>query len=456
MNFEELFGRNVAAGNKDGASRKPNVSSPIMNVANLAFNQARSQDLSSNSNLGDKSPIIHSRTFSETIGGSLRGMKPFSSEATESPNQSDSSGSSSEETESSDSSITRVEQVKPKVKAGLGSEIGGATRSLADGQEANTDTAPKKSRAKVSSNMIISDFSSIRLPQKKQQGQYEDSTLSENYLERYDGMSEVSRSSDPGRNSAFKVKPPENTINTRQRRTNSISGDSPLNASFESNPNAIPKSEFNYTRSDISRRSDSGQNTNPKKPGFKSNIFDNHSNYDRNFNNNEWSKSYSPKSKASSLVSYNTSSPHHGGQRQLNPRYNSKTQGTDQTWSEVPYYPKETRANVINQTAPNPLRGDLRQHKPKVSMNAMMDVTSTHSDNFENRPRREQQLDHIIKVENLIDVLTKKISEQEADIKNLKDKLGEVTEETQKVRANLFYDPKMLPINSLPRLIFER
>lgn len=39
---------------------------------------------------------------------------------------------------------------------------------------------------------------------------------------------------------------------------------------------------------------------------------------------------------------------------------------------------------------------------------------------------QQQQLDHILKVEELMDVLTNKMTEQESEIKTLKDKLCEV------------------------------
>jgi len=69
---------------------------------------------------------------------------------------------------------------------------------------------------------------------------------------------------------------------------------------------------------------------------------------------------------------------------------------------------------------------------------------------------QQQQLDHILKVEKLMDVLSNKMSEQETEIKTLKDKLCEVAEENKKTRVNLLYDPKMLPLNTLPRLIYNR
>ncbi|CAG8594731.1 11818_t:CDS:2 [Acaulospora morrowiae] len=518
MNFEDLFGKSTSVGSKDGASnvsQKPKVNSPIMNVANLAFNQARGQDSGSNSNVGDKSPVVHSRTFSDTLSESLRGIRAFALEPTETSNQSDSSGSSSEETESSDSSITRVEQVKPRIKVSpvVGSEAGGVTKSVADGQEGDA----KKSRAKVSSNMIISDFSNLKFSQKKQQGQHEQglSVWSENFSEKRDNRSEVSRSSDPGRNNALRVKASENTIKTRQRRTNSISDESPRKVSFNSNSDVTLRPDV---RSDVSWGSDPGQNTNSKKSILKSNTYDNQSHYGKTSyynNNDEWSNtpsSHMPKAKASSLISYNHSLPHtqDNTQYRMNPRYDSKSPaGTRKTWSDVIYRPKNVSdQNDFGPCYQNPSRGDLKQHKPKVSMNAMMDMTNGYSParveelmslssdpkvqrkfldlrisnksllslnasldatvkdqslKLANLPTfesiastQQQQLDHILKVEKLMDALTKKMSEQESEIKDLKEKLDQTTEENQTARVNLFYDPKMLPLNALPRLIFER
>ncbi|CAG8829587.1 12733_t:CDS:2, partial [Gigaspora rosea] len=45
---------------------------------------------------------------------------------------------------------------------------------------------------------------------------------------------------------------------------------------------------------------------------------------------------------------------------------------------------------------------------------------------------QQQQLDHIIKIEELLRVMSNKISEQESDIKSLKCQIGEASEEKQK------------------------
>ncbi|GBB99094.1 hypothetical protein RclHR1_03410007 [Rhizophagus clarus] len=67
---------------------------------------------------------------------------------------------------------------------------------------------------------------------------------------------------------------------------------------------------------------------------------------------------------------------------------------------------------------------------------------------------QKEQLEHITNLENIIKDLTTKLSEQETQIKTIKD--GDDNEENKKTKAALFYDPRNLPLHTLPRIIFDR
>ncbi|RGB32108.1 hypothetical protein C1646_744026 [Rhizophagus diaphanus] len=66
---------------------------------------------------------------------------------------------------------------------------------------------------------------------------------------------------------------------------------------------------------------------------------------------------------------------------------------------------------------------------------------------------QKEQLEHITNLENIIKDLTTKLSEQETQIKTIKD---DDNEENKKTRATLFYDPRNLPLHTLPRIIIDR
>ncbi|CAG8435695.1 6208_t:CDS:10 [Diversispora eburnea] len=440
MSLEEFFKKPI--NNKEDAtniSQKHKVNSSIINAATgFAFN--KNQDTSHTSNLGDKSSVLSPRAF-----GSLRGNVRT---LNDSPDQSDSSGSSSDETESSDSSVARVEQAKSKASSTIGSNVNLKNKSVDKNiQETNIDAAPKKARAKVSANMIISDFSDV--------GPQRHNDDSESFLNKYDSRSEVSRSKET----------------TRQRRTNNIFNDSPRKVSFDANADPTFKPEIGYSRSDI--RSDVSWGSDPVSNRQDDSYYNNNNKY------------------------------------QSNPRYiNKLSSDAPRTWSEVTYRPQDARTDISYRSDPGfsgqPNRRttasymtervpasidennlffsnshsssphEKAKHKPRVSMGAMMDVSnelmSLSSDpkiqrkvssqliliiisnkslitlnssldatikeqalKLANLPSfesivstQQQQLDHILKVEKLMDVLSNKMSEQETEIKTLKDKLCEV------------------------------
>ncbi|CAG8464496.1 11770_t:CDS:2 [Scutellospora calospora] len=418
-------------GSKDGSvnNPRPKINSSIMSAAGLAFNQAKNQDFHNNTLLADKVPTINSLTLADSL-------KAFNTEVTEFSNQSDNtgsvSGSSSDETESSNSSITRVEQRntvnRPKARTDsiMSSNVSNATGGHSDdvNQHKNTekDNAPKKARAKVSANMIITDFNSIRLPHK--QGQNDDSTLFsptiQNQLEnKHDNRSEVSRSSDLNRNNTAR-KPRVNATmiheeseSSHYRRQNTNFDDSSRKVFF--NPNS--DSSLNYARSDVSWGSDPGQSTNTKKSILKSNddIIHQYNHVNSPFNANEWTtSSRSSKVKAKPFVEFNDSTHYqndsfsHNVHYQMNPRYNTRSPpSTPKTWSDVAYRQVEARTELSNISDPGP-PGHLRRtsdnilsrvpdaidehgtfdpnyqpiiksRRPRVSADSIVDVTSIQS-----------------------------------------------------------------------------
>ncbi|CAB5141572.1 unnamed protein product [Rhizophagus irregularis] len=71
-----------------------------------------------------------------------------------------------------------------------------------------------------------------------------------------------------------------------------------------------------------------------------------------------------------------------------------------------------------------------------------------------NKSLEEQISEQSSELENLSSLnLTTKLSEQETQIKTIKD---DDNEENKKTKATLFYDPRNLPLHTLPRIIFDR
>ncbi|RIB08664.1 hypothetical protein C2G38_330821 [Gigaspora rosea] len=279
-----------------------------------------------------------------------------------------------------------------------------------------------KARAKVSANMIISDFSNIRIPQK--QGQDDDSTLIsptlfsptiQNHLEnKYDSRSEVSRSSNntarrPKVNPAMILGESEDS---RYRRQNTSFDESSRKVVYGSNADAA----HNYVRSDVSWGSDPGQNINTKKSILKSNNEISHQ-YNHE-NTNEWDTSRPLKVKTKSFVddsNYQNDAFSHNIQHQFNPRYKTKSpHGVHQTWSDVTYRQAEARTELSNRSDPGPpghllkrrtsdhvlsrVPDSIDEHgifdsnhqpitksrRPRVSADSIVDVTSIQSN-----PRRD-------------------------------------------------------------------
>ncbi|CAG8781156.1 45757_t:CDS:2 [Gigaspora margarita] len=373
-----------------------------------------------------------------------------------------------------------------------------------------------KARAKVSANMIISDFSNIRIPQK--QGQDDDSTLIsptlfsptiQNHLEnKYDSRSEVSRSSN---NTARRAKVNPAMIlgeseDSRYRRQNTSFYESSRKVFYGSNADAA----HNYVRSDVSWGSDPGQNINTKKSILKSN--DEISHQYNHENTNEWDTSRPLKVKTKSFVddsNYRNDAFSHNIQHQLNPRYKTRSpHGTHQTWSDVTYRQAEARTELSNRSDPGPPGHLLKRrtsdhvlsrvpdsidehgifdsnHQPitksqqneedqdqeelrelmslssdpkiqrkfldlRISNKSLMSINATLTAKVEDQSNKianltsfesivvsqQQQLDHIIKIEELLRVMSNKISEQDSDIKSLKCQIGEASEEKQKNSVN--------------------
>nr|CAG8639328.1 8495_t:CDS:10 [Entrophospora candida] len=69
---------------------------------------------------------------------------------------------------------------------------------------------------------------------------------------------------------------------------------------------------------------------------------------------------------------------------------------------------------------------------------------------------QQKQLEHLNKVEELINTLSTKMTEQDDEIKVIKSQIIEKSDEKGKTQRALFYDPKSLPLKSLPNIIFDR
>ncbi|GES76784.1 hypothetical protein GLOIN_2v1476069 [Rhizophagus clarus] len=446
MGFEELFGKSSPGAQKDeitNANIRPKINnSSILGAAGQAFNQAKSD-------------------FSEI---------------TESPDPSDTSEnlSDSDETESSDSSITRVEQDKNKVKTGLNLE---------------NPEVDKGARAKVSANMIISDFSNLQ-QSKHHQEQYENSSLTS-------PTAWVETSNESGRNNVLRrprVKAStisEGNFSFQYKKSNIVN--QPRKVSFDSNSDATLKSEQTYarsdTRSDVSWGSDPGKSLNnsnnqisPRQPKVRT-------------TNSDFS---------SYLSQYQNDNYVHNVQQ-----YNSTSSNNQKSWSDVTYGgPIESSTVVSHYSDPGPrkkisvsaqmnVNNDIEDYEeenavefdqeldelinmssnPKIqrkfldlkianksllTLNNTLEETikkqSSNLNTYESMSDVQQlQLDHITKVEELMRELSIKISSQELEIRNLKNKLDDNSEQQQKsTRVSLFYDPRNLPMNTLPNIIFDR
>ncbi|CAG8645024.1 12498_t:CDS:10, partial [Ambispora leptoticha] len=72
---------------------------------------------------------------------------------------------------------------------------------------------------------------------------------------------------------------------------------------------------------------------------------------------------------------------------------------------------------------------------------------------------QKQQLEYLEKVEELVQDLSVKIASQEAEIAGLRGELVKTGSESKKIEQpsnSILYNPRLLPINSLPRIIYDR
>ncbi|RGB34069.1 hypothetical protein C1646_703080 [Rhizophagus diaphanus] len=469
MGFEELFGKSSPGVQKDeitNANIRPKVNnSSILGAVGQAFNQAKNHD---NNVSGEKQAVINAHTFQEKL-------KVYSSEITESPDPSDTSDnmSDSDETESSDSSITRVEKSKNKVKNDLN-------------LEKSTDV-DKGARAKVSANMIISDFSNLQMQSKHHQEQYENSSLTS-------PTAWIETSDESGRNNVVRrPRVKASTISegnfSFQYRKSNIVDNQPRKVSFDSNSDATLRSEHarSDTRSDVSWGSDPGKslynNSNqisPRQPKVRNTNSDfssylsqyQNDNYVHNVHNTQsnnqksWSDvTYGGPIESSTIVSH-YSDPGPRKKISVSAQMNVNNEIEDYEEENTVEDDQEELEELMNMSSNPKIQRkflDLKiANKSLLTLNGTLEETikkqSSNLNTFESMTDVQQlQLDHITKVEELMRELSIKISSQELEIRNLKNKLEDNSGQQQKpTRVSLFYDPRNLPMNTLPNIIFDR
>ncbi|CAG8555318.1 11306_t:CDS:2, partial [Ambispora gerdemannii] len=543
MDLEKLLGKSKNSGNKEGTGAS-NPSRPKVNGSILA-------------ELG-KQHDNSSRSFA-TLAGSFRGMKAFNSSNNTDGREDDdqeSSGTSdsaeeSEGTESSDSSTTRVERHDAAAK-----------------QNNIQDQKPIKAKAKVNSNMILSDYSDSRQSYNRQQPAEEVRT-------------ELSRNSDSGsNNSVRRLKVGASTILEEPLNYKNSSNICNINNAHYS-PHVDARRVSFDENADISWGSESGQ-FNYKRPNARSNILEENTSsarqvfYHRDVNQNI----IKPRATKSAVEFNNNYSHSHYQSVNRSPR----------AWSDVIYRGPEIKTEVSYRSDPGlagrrptvkasarvPMPYELQEsnndhhyneikRKPKVSMDAMIDMNDLASNNYGDRrsqrkvtasaqinpenvydedendnddmdeedeegsedtekgekqvgkansdeeilalssnPKvrekfidlkssnknlvnlnadleakileqsetiqrlhslefvanaQKQQLEHLEKVEELVQDLSTKIASQEAEIAGLRGQLvktGSESKETEQPRNSILYNPRLLPINSLPRIIYDR
>ncbi|RIA79324.1 hypothetical protein C1645_823216 [Glomus cerebriforme] len=132
---------------------------------------------------------------------------------------------------------------------------------------------------------------------------------------------------------------------------------------------------------------------------------------------------------------------------------------------EIDEEPDEEIEELINMTEDTDIQRKLLElhlsNKELLSLNKTLEENiNEQSSELENLSSfdsllktQKEQLEHITNLENIIKDLTTKLSEQETQIKEIKD---DSNEENKKARVTLFYDPRNLPLHTLPRIIFDR
>ncbi|CAH1757161.1 1570_t:CDS:2 [Entrophospora sp. SA101] len=124
-----------------------------------------------------------------------------------------------------------------------------------------------------------------------------------------------------------------------------------------------------------------------------------------------------------------------------------------------------TQLNISNSDSRNDKFLDLRiSNKSLLTLIATLESTvKEQSDKLSTIPSfeamvetQQKQFEHLNKVEELITTLTTKMNEQDNEIKTIKNQVIKKSDENEKARTTLFYDPKSLPLKSLPHMIFDR
>ncbi|RIA88203.1 hypothetical protein C1645_739542 [Glomus cerebriforme] len=443
MGFEDLFGKNSPGVQKDEITNtnvRPKVNSSILGAVGQAFNQAKSHEFNNNVS-SEKQAVINARTFQEKL-------KVYSSEVTESPDPSDTSDNSSDsdETESSDSSTTRVERVKNKVKTGLNLE-NSLQNSIEDDKGVNTTST--KARAKVPANMIISDFSSLQLQSKHHKEQYENSSSSS-------PTAWIETSNESGRNNAMRrpMMKASTISDSFQYKKPNIVANQPRKVSFDSNSDATLTYARSDTRSDVSWGSDPGKspynNSNPISPrqpkvrtpnsDFSSYLSQyQNDNYTHNIpyhNQKSWSDvTYGSPIESRTVVSH-YSDPGPGSRRKISvsAQMNANNDAGDYEEENTADADQEELEELMSMSSNPKIQRkflDLKiANKSLLALNGTLEETikkqSSNLNTFESMTDVQQlQLDHLTKVEELMRELSIKISSQELEIKNLKNKLDD-------------------------------
>nr|CAG8595418.1 514_t:CDS:2 [Entrophospora candida] len=207
--------------------------------------------------------------------------------------------------------------------------------------------------------------------------------------------------------------------------------------------------------------------------------------------NSEFSPQYQPQQYHQKFRSYYNNNSQYN---QINSGFATKSSNASRrAWSDITYIPHDTRTELTNYSDPGPqvynpqtfnfprhvptatiyennhnyypnqpsLYGEARSHKPRIAASAMVDIEQ--SDKLATIPSfeammetQQKQLEHLNKVEELINTLSTKMTEQDDEIKVIKSQIIEKSDEKGKTQRALFYDPKSLPLKSLPNIIFDR
>ncbi|CAG8564466.1 11361_t:CDS:2, partial [Rhizophagus irregularis] len=488
-----VFGKN--SGNKDSLpatnpqqSTKP---SSILGAAGFAFKT--------------NSPGIKSFSTEKIFHNS----RPLNSEIDEG---SDSSEDEDDETTGSDSddSVTRVEPVKPK------SNIQNKNNKFVNNVNDNRgDKAPSVINKKPHATNIISDFSNFEFHSKLRAlgGRAGNENFSQSEISFGNKKSKSnnlnSSKSDfvSGTTANLQKKKVNNMMTTEEQSYNR--SDIRSDVSWGSDPGQQQQSSPQVKSPTVKVNPNfiiEGQGFTPKLSSY---INNNAPSY-HHTNTNEWNTKSSKSLDSRSEIMYGgrdkdkVISSRHINPVIRNPRFNSSP-GIPKTMSDITYQPKELRTEASNYDNPGypSYGGNLNQRKPTVQVSARIPYSIDESTSYsgarvinqqQHKPKllelhlsnkelltlnksleeqiseqsselenlssfeslikaQKEQLEHINSLENIIKDLTTKLSEQETQIKTIKD---DDNEQNKKTKATLFYDPRNLPLHTLPRIIFDR